>query len=327
MLAMVLREIGAALVPEERPDPDPGPGEVRIRVEACAVCRTDIHVIDGDLPQAIYPIVPGHEVVGRVEAVGAGVTAPRPGMRVGVPWLGHACGHCAYCETGRENLCDAPGFPGCTRDGGFASHLLAEAAFTIPLDARLDPVATAPLLCAGLIGWRTLRMAGDAGTVGLYGFGAAAHIVAQICRWQGRRVFALTRPGDRDAQDFARTLGAAWAGGSDEAPPEPMDAALIFAPDGNLVPRALGALRKGGRVVCGGIHMSDIPAFPYDRLWGERSVHSVANLTREDARTFFAVVPRAGLVTHTRTYALTRANEAVADHRSGALRGAAVLVP
>lgn len=327
MRAMVLRAAGTPLVPEERPDPVPGPGEVRIRVEACAVCRTDLHVVDGDLPQAIYPVVPGHEVVGIVEAVGAGVVRPAPGARVGVPWLGHACGRCAYCVTDRENLCDAPGFAGCTRDGGFASHLLAEAAFTIPLDPSLDPVATAPLLCAGLIGWRALRMAGAAGTIGLYGFGAAAHIVAQVCRWQGRRVFALTWPGDRAAQDFARSLGAAWAGGSGEAPPEALDAALLFAPDGSLVPLALAALRKGGRVVCGGIHMSDIPAFPYRLLWGERAVLSVANLTRADARGFFAVVPRAGIVTHTRTYPLSRANEAVADHRTGAFRGAAVLVP
>jgi propanol-preferring alcohol dehydrogenase len=327
MRAMVLRAVGEPLVPEERPDPEPGPGAVRIRVEACAVCRTDLHIVDGELPQAVYPIVPGHEAVGIVEAAGAGVTDPAPGARVGVPWLGHACGHCRYCETGRENLCDAPGFTGCTRDGGFASHIVAEAAFTIPLNPALDPVATAPLLCAGLIGWRTLQMAGEAEAVGLYGFGAAAHIVAQVCRWQGRRVFALTRPGDREAQAFARALGAVWAGGSDEDPPEPLDAALIFAPDGSLVPAALKALRKGGRVVCGGIHMSDIPAFPYDRLWGERAVLSVANLTRADARAFFAIVPRAGIVTQTRTYPLAQANEALAAHRSGRLRGAAVLVP
>ncbi|AWN42792.1 zinc-dependent alcohol dehydrogenase family protein [Methylobacterium durans] len=327
MLAMVMRQVGGPLVLEHRPDPEPCPGEVRIRVEACAVCRTDLHIIDGDLPQAVYPLVPGHEVVGRVEAVGAGVAGPRPDTRVGVPWLGHACGHCVYCGTGRENLCDAPGFTGCTRDGGFASHLLAEAAFTIPLDASLDPVATAPLLCAGLIGWRTLRMAGEAVIVGLYGFGAAAHIVAQVCRWQGRRVFAVTRPGDGEAQSFARSLGAEWAGGSDEALPEPLDAALIFAPDGRLVPTALAAVRKGGRVVCGGIHMSDIPRFPYDLLWGERAVLSVANLTREDARTFFEIVPQAGIVTHTRAYPLAQANAAIADHRSGTLQGAAVLVP
>ncbi|MER2268285.1 zinc-dependent alcohol dehydrogenase family protein [Methylobacterium oxalidis] len=327
MLAMVLREVGGPLVAEHRPDPEPGPGEVCIRVEACAVCRTDLHVIDGDLAQAVYPIVPGHEVVGTVEAVGAGVTEPQRGTRVGVPWLAHTCGRCPYCESGHENLCDAPGFTGCTRDGGFASHLVAEAAFTIPLDPAFDPVATAPLLCAGLIGWRTLRMAGEARTVGLYGFGAAAHIVAQVCRWQGRRVFAFTRPGDHEAQDFARSLGAGWAGGSDETPPEPLDTALIFAPDGRLVPAALKAVRKGGRVVCGGIHMSDVPTFPYDLLWGERAVLSVANLTREDARTFFEVVPQAGIVTHTRAYPLAQANAAIAAHRSGNLQGAAVLVP
>lgn len=327
MLAMVLREVGSSLVPEQRPDPEPGPEEVRIRVEACAVCRTDLHVIDGDLPQTVYPIIPGHEVVGTVEAAGTRVTEPRPGTRVGVPWLGHTCGHCKYCESGHENLCDQPEFTGCTRDGGFASHLIAEAAYTIPLDARLDPVATAPLLCAGLIGWRTLRMAGEAGTVGLYGFGAAAHIVAQVCRWQGRRVLAFTRPGDQEAQGFARSLGAAWVGGSDEAPPELLDAALIFAPDGSLVPAALKAVRKGGRVVCGGIHMSDIPTFSYDLLWGEREVLSVANLTREDARSFFEIVPRAAIVSHTRSYPLNEANEAIAAHRSGMLRSAAVLVP
>lgn len=327
MLAMVLHEPGAPLVPEERPDPDPGPGEVRIRVEACAVCRTDLHVIDGDLPRAICPIVPGHEIIGIVEATGAGVTAPRPGSRVGVPWLAHTCGCCTYCMTGRENLCDAPDFTGYTRDGGLATHLLAEAAFTIPLVASLDPVATAPLLCAGLIGWRTLRMAGEASTVGLYGFGAAAHIVAQVCRWQKRRVFAITRPGDQAAQAFARSLGAEWAGGADEIPPEKLDAALIFAPDGSLVPTARAALRKRGRVVCGGIYMSDIPSFSYDLLWGERAVLSVANLTREDAREFFDIARKAGIVTRTRTYPLSEANTAIADHRAGMLLGAAVLVP
>ncbi|KQO78285.1 zinc-binding alcohol dehydrogenase family protein [Methylobacterium sp. Leaf88] len=327
MFAMVLREAGGFLAPECRPTPEPGPGEVRIRVEACAVCRTDLHLIDGELPQATYPIVPGHEVVGIVAARGPDVREPPLGSRVGVPWLGHACGHCSHCEAGRENLCDAPGFTGCTRDGGFATDILAEAAFTIPLGADLDPVATAPLLCAGLIGWRTLRMAGAAETVGLYGFGAAAHIIAQVCRWQGRRVFAFTRPGDRETQAFARSVGAEWAGGTDAPPPAPLDAALVFAPDGAFVPTALKAVRKGGRVVCGGIHMSDIPAFPYELLWGERAVLSVANLAREDARSFFALVPRAGIVTHTRPYPLERANEAIADHRSGILRGAAVLVP
>lgn len=327
MQAMVLRAVGGPLVLETRPDPEPGPGEVRIRVDACAVCRTDLHVIDGDLPQAVYPIVPGHEIVGTIEAVGPGVQEPRLGQLVGVPWLGHTCGHCAYCQAERENLCDAPGFMGCTRDGGFATHVLAEAAFTIPLAPALDPIATSPLLCAGLIGWRTLRMAGEGQRIGLYGFGAAAHIVAQICRWQKRRVFAVTRPDDHNGQAFARALGAVWAGGADETPPEPLDAALIFAPDGALVPTALRMVRKGGRVVCGGIHMSDIPAFPYALLWGERELRSVANLTREDARSFFAIVAQAGIVTRTQTFPLAQANAAIAAHRGGTLQGAAVLVP
>jgi propanol-preferring alcohol dehydrogenase len=327
MLAMVLRQIGGGLIPENRPEPTPGAGEVRIRVEACAVCRTDLHVIDGELPQAVYPIVPGHEIVGVVEALGPEVTEPGVGTRVGVPWLGHTCGHCPYCEGGRENLCDEPGFTGCTRDGGFATHVLAEAAFTIALDPNLDPVATAPLLCAGLIGWRTLQKAGEGASIVFYGFGAAAHIVAYVCRWQRRRVFAFTRPGDREAQDFARSLGAEWAVGSDERAPELLDAALIFAPDGALVPAALKAVRKGGRVVCGGIHMSDIPAFPYELLWEERELHSVANLTREDARTFFVILPRAGIVTRTHTYPIAQANEAIAAHRSGRFQGAVVLVP
>lgn len=327
MMAMVLRQVGGPLIPEHRPEPIPRAGEVRIRVEACAVCRTDLHVIDGELPQAVYPIVPGHEIVGTVEALGPGVAEPGVGTRVGVPWLGHTCGHCAYCKSARENLCDEPGFTGCTRDGGFATHVLAEAAFTIPLDPTLDPVATAPLLCAGLIGWRTLRKVGNGAAVGFYGFGAAAHIVAQVCRWQGRRFFAFTRPGDADAQGFARSLGAEWAGGSDERAPELLDAALIFAPDGGLVPTALKAVRKGGRVVCGGIHMSDIPAFPYELLWGERELLSVANLTREDARTFFEILPRAGIVTRTHTYPIARANEAIAAHRAGLFQGAVVLVP
>ncbi|ACL60232.1 zinc-dependent alcohol dehydrogenase family protein [Methylobacterium nodulans] len=326
MHAMVLPRVGGPLVHETRPDPVPGPGEVRIRVEACAVCRTDLHIIDGELPDPRLPLVLGHEIVGLVEALGPGVTAPAIGERVGVPWLGHTCGRCPHCAAGRENLCDAPGFTGYSRDGGFASHVVAEAAFTIALDRAADPVATAPLLCAGLIGWRTLRMAGEAEAVGLYGFGAAAHIVAQVCRWQGRRVYAFTRPGDRAGQDFARSLGAAWAGDADALPPAPLDAALIFAPDGRLVPAALRAIRKGGSVVCGGIHMSDIPAFPYTLLWGERRIVSVANLTREDASSFFAVAPRAGIVTRTRTFPLRDANAAVAAHRAG-LHGAAVLVP
>ncbi|SEP50352.1 alcohol dehydrogenase, propanol-preferring [Methylobacterium sp. ap11] len=326
MDAMVLHRIGGPLVRETRPDPVPGSGEIRIRVEACAVCRTDLHVIDGELPDLHLPIVPGHEIVGRIEALGAGVAGPAIGARVGVPWLGHTCGRCVYCASGRENLCDTPGFTGYTRDGGFATHVLAEAAFTIPLSEAADPVATAPLLCAGLIGWRTLRMAGDAAGIGLYGFGAAAHIVAQICRHQGRAVYAFTRPGDLKAQDLARDLGAAWVGDSGTPPPALLDAALIFAPDGTLVPAALRAVCKGGSVVCGGIHMSDIPAFAYALLWGERRVLSVANLTREDARSFFALVPQAGIVTRTRVFRLAEAEAAIAAHRSG-IEGAAVLVP
>jgi propanol-preferring alcohol dehydrogenase len=263
--------------------------------------------VDGDLPDPVLPIVPGHEIVGRVCAVGAGVTGLAVGDRVGVPWLAHACGHCPYCLGGRENLCDIPLFTGYTRDGGFATHTVAEAAFVVPLDAAADPVTLAPLLCAGLIGWRSLVAAGppdQARRIGLYGFGAAAHVLAQVCRWQGRAVFAFTRPGDTAAQGFASRLGAAWAGGSDEAPPEPLDAAILFAPVGDLVPAALRAVRKGGRVVCGGIHMSDIPSFPYAILWEERQVLSVANLTRQDARDFLAVAPQARVRTQTRAYPL-----------------------
>jgi len=324
---MVLRQIRRPFVLEERPNPLPGPGEIRVRVEACAVCRTDLHVVDGDLPDPKLPIVPGHEIVGVVDALGAGVHGFAPGDRVGVPWLGYTCGHCPYCASGRENLCDAPLFTGYTRDGGFATHVVADAAYAFRLDGFADPVASAPLLCAGLIGWRSLVAAGEARTIGLYGFGAAAHIIAQVCRWQGRTVFAFTRPGDAAAQTFARALGAAWAGGSDEAPPEPLDAALIFAPVGNLVPAALRAVRKGGRVVCGGIHMSDIPSFPYRILWEERQIVSIANLTRQDATDFLAIAPKAGIRTETVPYPLERANEALADLREGRLQGAAVLIP
>ena len=327
MRAMVLRQIRRPFVLEERPNPLPGPGEIRVRVEACAVCRTDLHVVDGDLPDPKLPIVPGHEIVGVVDALGAGVHGFAPGDRVGVPWLGYTCGHCPYCASGRENLCDAPLFTGYTRDGGFATHVVADAAYAFRLDGFADPVASAPLLCAGLIGWRSLVAAGEARTIGLYGFGAAAHIIAQVCRWQGRTVFAFTRPGDAAAQTFARALGAAWAGGSDEAPPEPLDAALIFAPVGNLVPAALRAVRKGGRVVCGGIHMSDIPSFPYRILWEERQIVSIANLTRQDATDFLAIAPKAGIRTETVPYPLERANEALADLREGRLQGAAVLIP
>jgi len=328
MHAMVLHAPGEALRPEQRPDPEPARGEVRLRIEACAVCRTDLHVVDGELPLPRLPIVPGHEIVGIVDRVGDGVTSLQVGQRVGVPWLGHTCGHCAYCRLGRENLCDTPVFTGHGRDGGFASHVVAEAAFCFPLDLAMDPLHAAPLMCAGLIGWRSLRMAGDKiASLGLYGFGAAAHLVAQVARHQGRRVHAFTRPGDVETQQFARSLGVTWAGGSDELPPAPLDAAIIFAPVGALVPAALRAVRKGGRVVCGGIHMSDIPSFPYRLLWEERELVSVANLTRHDATEFLQVAARLPLHVEVTRYPLAQANEALADLRRGALRGAAVLVP
>lgn len=326
MRAMVSRRPGEPLVLEERPEPSPGHGEVRLKISACGVCRTDLHVVDGDLPRD-GPVVPGHEIVGRVEALGEGVSGFALGMRVGVPWLGHACGHCAYCVDGRENLCDAPRFTGYTRDGGFASHVVADAAFCFPLGSGFDDAHAAPLLCAGLIGWRSLKIAGEGRNLGIYGFGAAAHIVAQVAAWQGRRVFALTRPGDMAAQTFARSLGAVWAGGSDEKPPVPLDAAIIFAPVGALVPAALAAVGKGGRVVCGGIHMSDIPSFPYGLIWGERELVSVANLTRQDGREFMDIAALAGVRTEIVRYPLDRANEALDDLRHGHLSGAAVLLP
>lgn len=327
MRAMVLEEIGSPLVPVERLLPEPHAGEIRLRVEACAVCRTDLHVIDGELPRPKLPLVPGHEIVGIVEAVGAGVDEARIGRRVGVPWLGHTCGTCFYCRSNAENLCDEPQFTGYSRDGGFATHVVADEDYAFELDPGADPVSLAPLLCAGLIGWRSLKLAGDGRKIGLYGFGAAAHIITQVCAWQGRQVYAFTRAGDRNGQRFARDLGAVWAGGSDEAPPVLLDAAIIFAPVGALVPRALKAVRKGGRVVCGGIHMSDIPAMPYALLWGERELLSVANLTREDAREFLAIAGQAGVRTHTTAYPLSDANRAIADLRTGKLNGAAVLVP
>ena len=327
MKAMVLHEIGTPLRLEEGPTPAPARGEIRLRVEACAVCRTDLHVVDGDLDRPKLPLVPGHEIVGRVEAIGEGVSGFKIDQRVGVPWLGRTCGHCAYCRAGRENLCDEPQFTGYSRDGGFATHVVADAAYAFDLSNFGDPVAAAPLMCAGLIGWRSLAAAGDAQSIGLYGFGAAAHIIAQVCHWQGRHVFAFTRGGDKAAQEFARALGAAWAGGSEEAPPAPLDAAIIFAPVGPLVPLALQQVKKGGRVVCGGIHMSDIPRFPYRLLWEERQIVSVANLTRKDAEDFLAVAPKAGVRTTTVRYPLAAANEALADLREGRLQGAAVLVP
>jgi alcohol dehydrogenase, propanol-preferring len=326
MRAMVLHQTHERLVREERPEPSPGPGQVRVRVEACGVCRTDLHVVDGELPNPKLPIVPGHEIVGRVETIGEGVRL-KSGARIGVAWLGHTDGTCPYCRSGRENLCDTPLFTGYTRDGGYATHTIADADFVFPLSEDLDPVETAPLLCAGLIGWRSLKLAGDGRTIGIYGFGAAGHIIAQVCRWQGRRVFAFTRPGDAAGQSFARSIGADWAGGSDDQPPDQLDAAILFAPVGALVPAALAALRKGGRVICGGIHMSDIPAFPYELLWEERSVASVANLTRADGHEFLAVAHEAKVRTTTTPYPLDNANEALDDLRSGRLEGAAVLVP
>lgn len=329
MRAMVLHAPGEALRLEQRPDPEPGPGEVLLGVEACAVCRTDLHIVDGELPLPVLPIVPGHEIVGRVQRLGAGVADLRPGQRVGVPWLGHTCGVCTHCAAHRENLCDAPLFTGHGRDGGFATHVVADAAYCFALPEDGDPAALAPLMCAGLIGWRSLRMAGpDVRRLGLYGFGAAAHLIAQVALRQGRAVFAFTRPGDAEAQDFARALGASWAGASDETPPgEPLDAAIIFAPVGALVPKALKVVRKGGCVVCGGIHMSPIPSFPYAWLWGERRIVSVANLTREDGREFLDFVARAPLHTQVTRYPLAQANQALADLRDGKLQGAAVLVP
>ncbi|HZX87368.1 MAG TPA: zinc-dependent alcohol dehydrogenase family protein [Reyranella sp.] len=327
MKAMVLSALGKQLALVERPDPQAGPGEIVVRVEACGVCRTDLHIVDGELPNIHLPIVPGHEIVGIVERVGPGVSTSRVGERVGIPWLGHTCGVCPYCTTDRENLCDRPVFTGHGRDGGFATHVVADAAYAFPLAAIADPVAAAPLLCAGLIGWRSLKLAGEGRRIGLYGFGAAAHIVAQICRWQERKVYAFTRPGDAAARAHALSLGAAWAGDSTDRPPEPLDAAILFAPVGALVPLALGAVRKGGRVVCGGIHMSDIPAFPYRLLWEERQILSVANLTRQDAVEFLAAAPAAGVITTTRVYPLESANEALSDLRAGRFQGAAVLVP
>lgn len=325
--AMVLNKLRAPLVWTELPDPEPGPGEVRVAVAACGVCRTDLHVVDGDLPSPRLPIVPGHEIVGHVSALGAGVRDLAVGQRVGVPWLAHTCGSCSYCRAGRENLCDHPEFTGYTRNGGYATAGVVDARFALPLPEAGDEAALAPLLCAGLIGWRSLVMAGEAQRLGLYGFGAAAHIVAQVAAWQGREVYAFTRPGDTATQAFAHSLGATWAGGSDEPPPESLDAAIIYATPGSLVPTALRAVRKGGRVVCAGIHMSDIPSFPYALLWEERELVSVANLTRQDGLDFLCIATRAGVQTRVTTYPLREANAALDDLRHGRFDGAAVLVP
>jgi propanol-preferring alcohol dehydrogenase len=326
MRAMVLERPQTSLVLREQPIPQPAAGEILVDVSACGVCRTDLHVVDGELPHPKLPIVPGHEIVGRVAALGAGISGFGLGARVGVPWLGHTCGVCPYCRDNKENLCDAPLFTGYTRDGGYATHAVADANYCFPLPDGIGDAEAAPLLCAGLIGWRSYRMAGEGRDLGLYGFGAAAHILAQVARAQGRRVYAFTRGGDKAAQDFARALGAVWAGASEEMPPMLLDAAIIFAPVGALVPLALKAVKKGGRVVCGGIHMSDIPSFPYDILWEERQILSVANLTRADAREFLALAPKAGIKTEVTRYALEDANRALADLRAGRLQGAAVLV-
>ena len=326
MAAMVCPAPGKPLQWETRPLPVPGAGQVLVRVLACGVCRTDLHVVDGEI-SARYPIVPGHEIVGRVIALGAGVGHFALGDRVGVPWLGHACGACPFCREGRENLCDHPEFTGATRDGGYASHAVADAHFCFPIPEGLSDLAAAPLLCAGLIGWRAYRMAGPARKLGLYGFGAAAHILAQLAVAQGRQVYAFTSPGDTAAQDFARSLGCIWAGASTEQPPEPLDAAILFAPVGALVPAALKAVRKGGRVVCAGIHMSDIPQFPYADLWGEREIVSVANLTREDGTSFLQPGIAGKVTSHVVPFALAQANEALARVRAGRIEGAAVLVP
>ena len=325
MRAMVYRGEGRPLTLEQRPVPEPGAGEVLVRVSACGVCRTDLHVVDGDLAEPRLPVVPGHEVVGRVATLGAGVDRFRAGERVGIPWLGWTCGTCRYCRSGRENLCAAALFTGYTRDGGYGDYCVADERYCLPLGGERDDARSAPLLCAGLIGYRALMMAGDAERIGLYGFGAAAHIIAQIARAEGRRVFAFARPGDSAAMDFARDLGAEWAGPSDAAPPEELDAALLFAPVGALVPAALRAIAPGGTVVCAGIHMSEIPAFPYELLWRERRIVSVANLTREDGAAFLALSARTAIEMHVEPLPLADANVALDRLRAGRLQGAAVL--
>lgn len=327
MQAMVCEGPGRPLVAATLPRPVPGPGEVLLAVHACGVCRTDLHLVEGDLPEPKVPVIPGHEIVGTVVVQGPGVTVPALDTRVGVPWLGATCGHCAYCTTGRENLCGDARFTGYQLDGGYAEYALARAAYVLPLPARYDDLHAAPLLCAGLIGYRTYALAGPAPRLGIYGFGAAAHLIAQIALAQGREVFAFTRPGDTAAQQFARDLGVHWAGGSDEPPPELLDAALIFAPVGSLVPAALAVTVRGGSVVCGGIHMTDIPAFPYRLLWGERSVRSVANLTRRDGTEFMALAADIPLQAHVEAYPLTEANAALARLAGGTVAGALVLTP
>ncbi len=325
MNAMVMEKPGRPLVHRSMPIPQPGPGQVLIRVKACGVCRTDLHIVDNELDQPKLPLIPGHEIVGVVAKTGEAVTGLAIGERVGVGWLGHTCQNCEFCRQDHENLCAAARFTGYQIDGGYAEYSVAEARYCFPIPDCYSDTEAAPLLCAGLIGFRTLRLAGPCETVGIYGFGAAAHIVAQIARYEGKRVYAFTRPGDRIAQDFAMSLGAEWAGDSSQTPPVELDSALIFAPAGELVPVALSRLRKGGTVVCGGIHMSDIPSFSYDLLWHERSVCSVANLTRRDGRDFFQIAPRVPVRTSVTPYSLEEANAALEDLRAGNLSGAAVL--
>lgn len=325
MQAMVLEAIGAPLKVTRRDTPRPGPGQLLLKVSACGVCRTDLHLVDGELPDTKPPIVPGHEIVGRVVAVGEGADAAI-GDRLGVPWLGYSCGECTYCRRGQENLCDEARFTGYQLDGGYADYVLVDHRYAFPIDPFYDDAEAAPLLCAGLIGYRSLVMCGEAEHLGIYGFGAAAHIVAQVAAYQGRKVYAFTRPGDVAAQRFAESLGAVWAGGSDARPPRALDAAIIFAPVGGLVPAALAAVRKGGTVVCGGIHMSDIPGFPYSLLWEERVLRSVANLTRRDAVEFLALAPKVPVRTRVALFPLEEANAALDSLREGRLTGAAVLV-
>jgi len=328
MRAMVLEKPGAALQLQEMPDPVPGPGQVLVKISACGVCRTDLHVVDGDLSEPKLPIIPGHEIVGTVRALGADVDNFKLGQRVGIPWLGSTCGCCSYCMSGAENLCDEPGFTGYQIDGGFADLTLADARFCFPVSEDYSDAELAPLLCAGLIGYRSLSMVGNnSARIGIYGFGAAAHIVTQVARYQDREVYAFTTPGDRVAQEFALEMGSIWAGGSDQEPPVELDAAIIFAPVGPLIPTALRAVRKGGVVVCGGIHMSDIPGFPYNILWGERILRSVANLTRQDAKDFLLLAPKVPVRTRIEKFALEDANLALEALRSGNLSGAAVLIP
>ncbi|MFZ5640683.1 MAG: zinc-dependent alcohol dehydrogenase family protein [Bacillota bacterium] len=326
MLAMVLDAPGKPLRAADVPVPVAGPGQVLLRVLACGLCRTDLHIVDGELTEPKLPLIPGHQIVGMVEACGEGVEGFIKGDRVGVPWLGSTCNACRHCRSGRENLCDHARFTGYQLNGGYAEYTVADHRFCFPIPEGYPDLQAAPLLCAGLIGYRSLVMAGDAERLGIYGFGAAAHIVAQVARYQGRQVYAFTRPGDTEAQRFARDMGAVWAGESHTAPPEELDAAIIFAPDGALVPAALRAVGKGGVVVCGGIHMSDIPAFPYEILWGERVVRSVANLTRRDGEEFLALAPKVPVRTEVQPFPLTAANEALDALRSGRVRGAAVLV-